>query len=80
MNIFNRREICTSFSFDEQASICELMNKNGIETLVCSGSATNPGRSHGIPFIDAKQACEYKIYVHYSKLNAAMLLLRSYHN
>ena len=38
------------------------MNK-GIEYISKSNPMTNPGRSHGTPFIDASAAYEYHLFV-----------------
>lgn len=37
--------------------------KNGVKYTVKTNSMTNPGRSHGTPFIKAECAYEYRIFV-----------------
>ncbi len=43
-------------------TLCKLQSKN-IDYKVVTNSLTNPGRSHGIPFINSDSAYEYRVYI-----------------
>ena len=60
---FFKREIRVTRNIDECNKIRELLLENNIQTYVITNTLTNPGRHHGIAFIQMDAAYEYQIFV-----------------
>lgn len=56
---FLKREIRVTRNIDECNKIRELLLENNIQTYVITNTLTNPGRHHGIAFIQMDAAYEY---------------------
>ena len=61
--MFFKREIRVTRNLEELNKIRDILSKNGIETFVITNTHINPGRHHGIPFIDSSAAYQYQIFV-----------------
>lgn len=62
MSIF-KKEVRITRNLDEYNKIRALLSEHDIETFCKTNTITNPGRHHGIPFIDMSAAYEYHIFV-----------------
>lgn len=60
-----KKEVRITRDLKECVRVREYLLQNGIRTYVISNpfNVTNPGRNHGVPFIDASAAYEYHIRV-----------------
>lgn len=58
-----KKEIRVTRNLDECNRIRALLSKYDIETFVITNTITNPGRHHGIPFINISATYEYHIFV-----------------
>ncbi len=62
--IFKREvEIRVTRDLEELNKIRDILSKNGIQTSVITNTHINPGRHHGVPFIDPAAAYQYQIFV-----------------
>lgn len=64
MNIFNRRELYITRRLPDLNRVLECLSTNSIQYMTKTNTITNPGRSHGVPFIGADYTYEYRVYVH----------------
>ena len=61
--IFKREvEIRVTIDLEELNKIRDILSKNGIQTSVITNTHINPGRHHGVPFIDPDAAYQYQIF------------------
>ncbi|MGF6376687.1 hypothetical protein M2140_001764 [Clostridiales Family XIII bacterium PM5-7] len=58
-----KKEIRVTRNLGECNEIRNLLSKNGIKTSVTTNTITNPGRHHGVPFIDSSAAYQCCIFV-----------------
>ena len=65
---FFKREIRVTRNLNECNKIRELLLENNIQTYVITNTLTNPGRHHGIAFIQMDAAYEYQIFVKTKRL------------
>lgn len=63
ITIFNRCEVLLTRDLTTLNKFTENLSKNGIEYKIATNSMTNPGRTHGIPWIRAEYAYEYRVYI-----------------
>lgn len=73
---FFKREIRVTRNLNECNKIRELLLENNIQTYVITNTLTNPGRHHGIAFIQMDAAYEYQIFVKRKDLEKANFLIR----
>jgi hypothetical protein len=64
MNILNRKELLLTRDSGELNRALGHLTANGIAYKTATNSVANPGRSHGVPGINAEYAYQYRIYVH----------------
>ena len=76
MKMLFKREILITRDLNECNRIRDILSNHSIETTVSTGSKTNPGRYHGIPFIDASTAYEHRVYVKRKEYDRAKEILR----
>ena len=63
-NIFNRRELYLTRSQSDLTRVLGCLTANNLQYRTKTNTITNSGRSHGIPFINADHAYEYRVYVY----------------
>ncbi|MBE6948770.1 MAG: hypothetical protein E7456_02875 [Ruminococcaceae bacterium] len=71
-----KREILISRDLNHVNRTRDILGEHNIETTVSTGSKTNPGRYHGIPYIDASTAYEHRVYVKRKDYDRAKEILR----
>lgn len=72
-----RQEIRVTRDLEELNRIRDILSKNGIDTSVVTNAPTNPGRHHGVPFIDPSAAYQYHINVAKKDEKKALEILHS---
>lgn len=75
-----KKEIRTTRNLEELNKIRDTLSQKGIETSVVTNAPTNPGRHHGVPYIDASAAYQYQIYVANRDEKKALEILYSLQN
>ena len=73
--MFGKKEVCITRALNRCDTVRKMLSDVGIESFVRTNSMTNPGRNHGVPFIDASAAYEYRIYVRRKDYNVAKSVL-----
>ena len=58
-----KKEVYLTRDMNEYNRAKDVLVNKGIEYISKSNPMTNPGRSHGTPFIDASAAYEYHLFV-----------------
>ena len=76
INMFNRREIAVTRDISEMNRVTGCLTSSSIRYITRTNSMTNPGRSHGIPNIQAGAAYETRIYVHKNDYEKAIHVIR----
>lgn len=61
--MFFKREVLVTRDLNKCNCIRDILSQNNIDHLVRTNTITNPGRHHGVPFIDMSAAYEYHIFV-----------------
>ena len=64
MNIFNRRELYLTRNQSDLTRVLGRLTANNVQYVTKTNTITNTGRSHGVPFINADYAYEYRVYVY----------------
>ncbi len=75
MAIF-RKEIRVTRNLDECNRIRNLLQDHNIQTAVVTNTPANPGRHHGVPFIDGDAVYEYHIFVGRNEEKEALQVLK----
>lgn len=75
MNIL-KKEIRVTRNLDECNKIRALLSQYNIKSFIITNTITNPGRHHGIPFINMENAYEYHIFVIRKEEQKALEALR----
>ncbi len=70
-----KKEIYVTRDIDKCYKIRALLSEYNIKSVVITNTITNPGRHHGIPFIDMSAAYEYHIFVNKKEGKRALELL-----
>ena len=60
---FTRKEVFTTRDLEQCNRIRETLTANGIDYQILTTTMTNPGRHHGVPFINMDYAYQYRIMV-----------------
>ncbi|HIX64172.1 MAG TPA: hypothetical protein H9852_07060 [Candidatus Mediterraneibacter colneyensis] len=71
-----RKEVYVTRDMDAYNRARNVLEDNGIRYTSKSGPVTNPGRHHGVPFINADAAYEYHLYVPAKEAERAVHVLR----
>ncbi len=75
--IFKREvEIRVTRDLEELNKVRDILSKNGIRTSVITNTHINPGRHHGVPFIDPDAAYQYQIFAARKDEKRALEILR----
>lgn len=69
-------EIRVTRDLEELNRIRDTLSENGIQTSVITNTHINPGRHHGIPFIDPAAAYQYQIFAAGKDEKRALEILR----
>lgn len=77
MLILDRREVCVTRRFEYLNRVLGALTENNIEYTVKTNSMTNPGRTHGTPFIRSDSAYEYRVYVKKADRETARRLIEA---
>ena len=77
ITLFNRTEVCATFSMEEQMRVRNALSAAGIGYLVRVNSRNAGSRAHtGALGTDASAAYEYRIFVKKDDLDAASAAIR----
>ena len=83
MNIFNRRQLISTYNLKQVNQIKEMLNANGIKFYITTHNRKGDdlflsvGRGHqGTAFEKMEYECTYKIYVHKDDYEAANSMVR----
>lgn len=76
-NMIFRKEVYFTRNMEDYNRAKAALVDHGIEYTSKSNPMTNPGRSHGMPFIDASAAYEYHLFVARKDEEKAKQALRS---
>lgn len=76
VTLFNRKEIKITRDLYYCNTICNALANRKIEYYIRTNSITNPGRSHGVPFISSDFAFEYRIYVKKRDFELALEIIK----
>ena len=58
-----RKEILITRELDQVNHIKDILAENGVKYYVTTNSITNPGRHHGVPFINSSAAFQYRVFI-----------------
>ena len=84
IHLLNRKEICLTYSLEEQARVREILRNHHIHYTVYTKNLTSPSpmdaRRNDTIGLHLDRCIEYKIYVHKKDYEATKWLLRSSSN
>lgn len=70
-----RKEILITRELDQVNHIKDILAENDVKYYVTTNSITNPGRHHGVPFINSSAAFQYRVFVKRKDYDLARRLL-----
>lgn len=75
ITVFNRKELISTYSMEQQAQIRSLLVENNIPYYIKTDTGTNPvfGSAHANPNV----SCQYRIYVHKDNYNKAVGIINN---
>ena len=73
--MLGKKEVFITRDFNRYDMVRKMLSNAGIESFVRTNSIGNPGRYHGVPFVDSSAAYEYRIYVRKKDYDLAKLIL-----
>lgn len=70
VTIFNRKELISTYSMEQQVQIRSLLVENNIPYYIKTETGTNP--AFGSAHTNSNFSCQYRIYVHKNNYNKAV--------
>ena len=70
-----KKELITTRDNDQYWKVKNMLTANNIECFTVTNTPTNPGRHHGMPFIDTSSAYQYHIFVKRKDFETAKKIL-----
>lgn len=71
-----RKEILITRELDQVNHIKDILAENGVKYCVTTNNITNPGRHHGVPFINSSAAFQYRVFVKRKDYEYAKKIIR----